>query len=114
MALNTICRCAFGIDADALRNPDNHLVKDGKGVFGDFTPKSLMEDCMVQIINYFPKLVKYLPITPKAYDNLRETTQDIMRERNQAGITGNDFIARLMDLIESKKVINNYNTFNKC
>lgn len=104
MALNMISQCAFGIDADALRNPDHELIQLGKQAFSDFVPKNYLEDALFQSFGYFPELVKYLPIIPKAFDHLREMTKSIINQRNQNNIKGNDFIARLMDLLEAKKV----------
>ena len=107
MALNMISQCAFGIDADALRNPDHELIQHGKAAFSDFIPKGYVEDGMIQLLGYFPDLISYLPIIPKALDHLRDITKSIIDQRIENNVKGNDFIARLIDLLEAKKVNRN-------
>ena len=39
MALDVISKCAFSMDTDAMKNPGDELLKNGRDVFADFTPK---------------------------------------------------------------------------
>ena len=38
MALDVISKCAFSMDTDAMNNPDDDLLKNGRNVFADFIP----------------------------------------------------------------------------
>ena len=45
-------------------------------------------------------MTKYLPIFPEAFDNIWAITDSIMKAREKQGITGTDFVGRLMELIK--------------
>jgi hypothetical protein len=75
MALDVIAKCAFGIDTDAHRNPDELIVKEGRAAFGTFVPNNWFDTVMMSIpLFYFPSSVKYLPIFPPAFKNLWNIT----------------------------------------
>ena len=107
MAMNTIGRCAFGIDVDAYKNPDQDLIKYGTLVFQGFRADNWIASVIFQIILHFPVTAKILPLFPKEYLNLHDITNGIMQQREKESVLGNDFIARLMEL--KKLVANNPN-----
>ena len=45
-------------------------------------------------------MTKYLPIFPEAFDNIWAITDSIMKARERQGVTGTDFVGRLMELIK--------------
>jgi hypothetical protein len=95
LALNIIAKCAFGIDTDAIGNPNEGIIKEGKATFAGFVPKSWMETLFMLLpMSYFPGSVKFFPIFPAAWNNLWNNTRDIMKQREEQKITAKDFIAR--------------------
>ena len=101
--MDTIARCAFGVKADAYRNPDAPLLKYGKDVFQAIVIKNLFEDIIFQLFVCFPGLTKYLPLFPPAWDQLWGVTDEIIKTRQAKKLKGNDFIAILMDLLEERR-----------
>ena len=49
MALDVISKCAFSMDTDAMNNPDDDLLKNGRNVFADFIPTEWIH-CQVYLI----------------------------------------------------------------
>ncbi len=94
-----ISKCAFGIDTDATTNPDQELVKNGRGAFSSFVFRSWLDTILFAVpVNYFRFLLKLIDLFPPAYYNIWTISKDLMEQRRAAGIKGKDYIARLMEL----------------
>ena len=53
-ALDTICRCAFGIDTNAHENTDHALIKNGRALFQGFVVKNWMDTLGTMLFYLFP------------------------------------------------------------
>ena len=81
LAVNTIARCAFGVDTDAHHNPDDDLIKYGKEVFSAFRPTNWIETILFHAFTYFPGIEKFIPFIPPAYDRVNEVAKNIVEQR---------------------------------
>lgn len=100
-ALEVISKCAFGIETDLYKNPDqNELVKQGREAFVGFRIKDWTETILNHLFFMFPGLEKLIPIFPPAYDKLYDITTDIMKDRETNGL-GDEFISRLIEIKNS-------------
>ena len=81
LALNVISSCAFGIDADAHKNPDQDLVKYGRAAFSNFRISSWVETVIMHLLQYFPGAERFLPLLPKEWYLLGQISKDIMKQR---------------------------------
>ena len=100
-----ISTCAFGIEADAIKNPDQDLVKCGREVMTEFRAKSWMESIFLEIFlgDYIPGIGKLIPLMPPAFDKLFDITKDIMTHRRQQNTEHNDFVSRLIEMVKIKE-----------
>jgi hypothetical protein len=95
LALNVIAKCAFGINTDAISNPDTPIIKEGLDALSGFVPKTWFDTIVFSLlVSYFPGSTKYVDLLPKAWTNLWTITSDIMKQREDQNITSKDFIAR--------------------
>ncbi len=46
MALSVIAECVFGIEVDALKNPDDPVIKNGREAFSGFRVNNWLETIM--------------------------------------------------------------------
>lgn len=81
LGINTIARCAFGIEANAHKNPEQDLVKYGCKVFEDFRSTNWLSTFFAHLINYLPELLDKIPLWPAAFDKIWDITDDIMKQR---------------------------------
>lgn len=101
LALDTISTCGFGIQTDAISDPNQEIIKQGRAAFAAFAPTSWSETLSFSIpFSYLHFMTKYLPIFPEAFDNIWAITDSVMKAREKQGITGTDFVGRLMELIK--------------
>jgi len=99
LALDVISKCAFSIDTDATKNPDDELLKHGNGVFTNFMPKSWPESIMFQAFtSYVPYILNFMSMLTESQRWMHKLTRNIMKEREQKGITKKDFVQRLNEL----------------
>lgn len=96
--LDVIGKCAFGIETDACRRPEQEFVKTGAEMFEDLRTKNWIEAFFGMLINHFPSLMKYMPIFPAAYDKFHVVTKGIISARKKARTSNDDFVATLMEL----------------
>ena len=101
--MNTIAKCAFGIDIDCQRNEDIEIVKNGKQVFAAFRVKNWVETFFLHLFFYFPGIEKFINLFPPAADKVREISLEIIKQREAQNIESSDFLGRLKDLITAKK-----------
>lgn len=73
----------------------------GRAAFAAFAPRNWADTLSFSIpFSYLHFMTKYLPIFPEAFDNIWAITDSIMKAREKQGITGTDFVGRLMELIK--------------
>lgn len=99
---DVIASCAFGVEANSLKNPESEFRKNGKRIF-DFNWYRAME---FSSIFFMPELVPYLKF--KAFSKqsttfLRNTINYIMGEREKSGFVRNDLIDTLISLKNEDK-----------
>ena len=81
LGVNTIARCAFGVEADAHRNPDQDLIKHGAALFEGFRATGWGVTSIIHLLNYFPWLDNKFNFFPAAFDKIWDITRDIMKQR---------------------------------
>ena len=101
--MNTIARCAFGIDVDCQRNQDQPIAKHGREIFASFRVKNWLETIILQCFFYFPGIEKLISLWPPAAEKIRNMSLDIIKQREENNIKSNDFLGRLQDLIAAKQ-----------
>eukprot|EP00093_Oithona_nana_P005061 05061.XXX_189702_191147_1 [CDS] Oithona nana genome sequencing. len=96
LSLDTIGHCAFGIDTNSFKNPENELLKRCFRAFNDLMIKDTTESFFFNILKFFPGLARYIDLYGKEnYDWLRNMTKTIADNRKESR---NDFIDRLNEL----------------
>ncbi len=94
-----IAKCAFGIESDAIANPDQEIIRLGRAFFEFIQPKSWLETLGFLIpIKYFRFVIDVVSPFPDAFYKLWNITDSIMKQREQQGTQGTDFVGRLMEL----------------
>uniref|UniRef100_T1I4Z9 Uncharacterized protein n=1 Tax=Rhodnius prolixus TaxID=13249 RepID=T1I4Z9_RHOPR len=94
-----IASCAFGLEAQAQKNPDNEFRKKASRIF---KPSVLL---MIRhtVSFLFPKLAKILKlnlIDPEISEFFCTLTKETLNQRKESGITRNDFLQLLLQLKE--------------
>jgi cytochrome P450 len=101
-ALDTICKCAFGIDTNAHQNQDdNQLIKAGRGVFQGLICHNWGETIFTMLFSFFPGLEKCINMFPESWDKLFDITENIISEREATSSNVHrhgDFIDRIMEV----------------
>ena len=80
LALDVISKCAFSMDTDAMKNPDDELLKNGRDVFADFIPTNWLETLAFMIPTaYLPVILNYVPLLNDAQKWMFKLTTNIMK-----------------------------------
>ena len=92
LALDVISKCAFSIDTDATKNPNDELLKHGNGVFTNFMPKTWPESIMFQAFtSYVPYILNFMSMLTESQRWMHKLTRNIMKVLLLGAITGNYF-----------------------
>ncbi len=82
LALDTICKCAFGMETNANEDPENELIKTGRAVFQGFQSTNWGETIFMHLLYLFPGLEGIIPgMLPAAWDKLFDITESIVKQR---------------------------------
>jgi len=116
--LDVVSNCAFGVDTNSIKEPDNLFLKHLKNLNIDSFPKFQMF-----LFAVFPKLALYLDennifslVPPESIDYIKEITNQIISKRKNGIEKREDFIQYLVDHRqdnEETSSINNNNNNNK-
>ena len=98
MALDVIAKCAFGIDSNSFKNPNNDVFVHGKKLFEDFTLNSLLSSVMMNLFQVHEKISMLIDMAPASMDVLWKITKSVQLQRQSAGAGPGDFIDILNDL----------------
>ena len=79
--MNTIARCAYGIETDAHKNPDQELIKCGHAIAETDRTTDWPTTLFFHLFSYFPWVENKIPIFPPAYDKAWDITKSIMKQR---------------------------------
>lgn len=101
LALDTISRCAFGIDTDANNNTDQDILRWGKESFASVRVDGWIVAGFFRLFFLFPSLARYLPLIPPAIDRLREMTGHLMKQHKVQETKNTNFVARLSDILDN-------------
>ena len=94
-ALDTISKCAFGMDTNAYKGEDTEFATVAKDVFEQFRITGWIAAIIWNIMSHFPFLIKYVSIWPASAQKLRQMTHDTIEARIKQKIYLGDFIDRL-------------------
>nr|AKH03525.1 cytochrome P450 3027E1 [Paracyclopina nana] len=99
-ALDTICRCAFSIDTNALEDDDHKLIKAGREIFQGFAMTNWMETIGNLIFYFFPGLETTFPtiMYPESFYKLHDLTNDLIKERKASNEKFDDFIDKIIEV----------------
>ena len=64
MSLDIIAKCAFGIESNSFKDPDNEVFKIGKDILADFMCKDFTTSVILNFLGTHPIFLKYLDIVP--------------------------------------------------
>jgi cytochrome P450 family 9 len=100
--IDVIASCAFGIDVDSFKNPDNEFQKISKSVveIGSLSAG-------LKMLGYFflPKFMQFFQIrmfNKKVCDYFKTAIIDVIEEREKKGIVRHDLINILMEVKKGK------------
>lgn len=92
---DVISSCAFGLEADSLRDPNSEFRVKGKAIF----LPSLKRQLYQFLLNTNPKLLwilKYSPFPQSVHDFFTKLVDDMVNYRKQNGVVRNDFLDLLL------------------
>jgi len=99
MALDVIARCAFGIDSNSYKDPENKLLVYGRQVFDEFILRDVATTLLWHVYMMIgPVLEKCVDIMPEHYRHIWHIGNSICLERESRGPGSGDFIDRLIEL----------------
>jgi len=94
-ALDTISKCAFGMDTNAYKGEDTEFATIAKDVFEQFRATGWIATIFFNVLAHFPILVKYVNMWPASAQKIRQMTHDNIEARIKQNIDLGDFIDRL-------------------
>ena len=98
MALDVIAKCAFGIESNSFKNPDNDVFVHGKKLVEEFSVSSVLASVVMNLFQIHEKVSKLIDIVPASMEDLWKITNSVQLQRRSAGAGPGDFIDILNDL----------------
>ncbi|XP_046382741.1 cytochrome P450 6k1-like [Ischnura elegans] len=100
---DVISSCAFGIETDSLRDPQNEFRQMGKRLFLlDF--KHMLNTLIIFLFPSFVKITGAVFIEPDVAAFFRKVVWDVVSERESKGILRGDFIDLLIQLKNTGRI----------
>ena len=98
MALDVIAKCAFGIESNSYKNPNNDIFVHGKKIFDNFLLSSLPASVVMNLFQVHEKIGMMVDLVPPSMNNLWQITKSVQQQRQAAGAGPGDFIDILNEL----------------
>ena len=98
MALDVIAKCAFGIDSNSFKNPNNEVFVQGKKLIEEFSVSNALASVMMNLFQVHEKIGNLIDMVPASMDVLWKITKSVQLQRQSAGAGPGDFIDILNDL----------------
>ena len=98
MALDVIAKCAFGIESNSFKNPNNKVFVNGKKLIEEFSVDSVLASVMMNLFQVHEKIGNLIDMVPASMDDLWKITKSVQLQRQSAGPGPGDFIDILNDL----------------
>jgi len=98
MALDVIAKCAFGIESNSFKNPNNEVFIYGKKLFEEFNISSLPASVAMNLFQVHEKISKLIDIIPASMGDLWKITKSVQLQRQSSGAGPGDFIDILNEL----------------
>ena len=97
-ALDTISACSFGIESNAMDDPNDEILVNAKKAFANFNCTNVFASFMMNFMLHYPKLLEYINVLPQAFENLLKISKDLMDSRQENAANNKDFLSRLVEL----------------
>ena len=94
-ALDTISKCAFGMDTNSYKGEDTEFAVIAKDVFEQLRASGWAVTIFFNLMTHFPIIIKYLHFWPASAQKIRQMTHDNIEARIKQNIDLGDFIDRL-------------------
>lgn len=91
----------FGIKCNSLKNPEAQIRKIGSGMFGNYSIKRAFELSIIFLAPQFADIFGCRFVLENAYKFFKNLFEDVMDERKNSELKGNDFIDLVVQLRES-------------
>jgi len=98
MALDVIAKCAFGIESNSFKNPENDIFVHGKSIFAEFMITDLSVTIITHLYTVLSGLGNIIDILPASYKDLWNISKAIQNGREKSGAGPGDFVDRLIEL----------------
>ena len=98
MAIDVIAKCAFGIDSNSFKNPNNEVFIHGKKLFEDFTLNNFAGSFAMALFQVHEKISHMIDLLPPSMGELWKITKSVQLQRQSAGGGPGDFIDILNEL----------------
>ena len=98
MALDVIAKCAFGIESNSFKNPNNEVFLQGKKLIEEFSVSDVLASVMMNLFQVHEKIGNLIDMVPASMDVLWKITKSVQLQRQSAGAGPGDFIDILNDL----------------
>nr|AKH03527.1 cytochrome P450 3027F2 [Paracyclopina nana] len=95
--LDTIAKCAFGLETKAYKGEDDQFAKTAYDVFNQFRADTWTNVLFFNIVSHFPVISRFFNLWPESAMKIREMTTQIMNERDKNNVEVGDFIDRLRE-----------------
>ena len=91
-------KCAFGIESNSFKNPNNPVLEHGRKIFSEFLISTPLLSVISNIFMCWEKFSKILDMNPPSFTDMWNITKQIQTERERTGSGPGDFIDRLNEL----------------
>lgn len=101
---DVIASCAFGLQSNSIKHPDNEFRENGKKIFREMTTLELIKQ---RLAISLPGVYKILPIKPLANGSeefFLKIISDTIEYREKSGVVRNDFIDILIKIKNNRSL----------
>ncbi|XP_046385904.1 probable cytochrome P450 6a14 [Ischnura elegans] len=98
-----VSSCAFGLQTDAIRNPDNEFRQMGKQLL-EPTPMKALVQLIIMVQPTLSRILRLKFFSTDITDFFRRLVKDVLSKREETGTTRNDFLQMLTQLCKQGKL----------